>query len=216
MIRIVCIFIGYVFGLFQTGYLYGRMKGIDIREHGSGNAGTTNALRTLGKKAGIITFFGDSLKCVFAVWLVQALFAGHAGFSQERIGVLLGMYTALGVILGHNFPCYLNFKGGKGIAATAGLLFSLDPVLTLIAAVTFGGVVALTRYVSLGSILVVIELMVGVLIYGVQGRWGLSQGHLYELYGITAFLTIMAIWRHRENIRRLLSGTERKVGERAE
>ena len=86
----------------------------------------------------------------------------------------------------------------------------------MIAAFTFAGAVAVTRYVSLGSVLVVIELMAGVLIYGVQGRWGLSQGHLLELYGITAFLTVMALWRHRENIRRLLAGTERKIGEKAE
>ena len=216
MVRAACILIGYVFGLFQTSYLYGRMNGIDIRDHGSGNAGTTNALRTLGKKAGAVTFLGDCFKCVFAVWLVRALFAGRAGFPEEQMGVLLGMYASLGVILGHNFPFYLGFKGGKGIAATAGLFFSLDPLLTVIAAFTFAGAVAVTRYVSLGSVLVVIELMAGVLIDGVQGRWGLSQGHLLELYGITAFLTVMALWRHRENIRRLLAGTERKIGEKAE
>lgn len=216
MIRVVCILIGYVFGLFQTSYLYGRMNGIDIREHGSGNAGTTNALRTLGKKAGAVTFLGDCFKCVFAVWLVRALFADRAGFPEENMGVLLGMYASLGVILGHNFPFYLKFKGGKGIAATAGLFFSLDPVLTVVAAATFVGTVLITRYVSLGSILVVLELMAGVVLYGVWGRWGLARGHLFELYGITAFLTVMAVWRHRENIKRLLAGTERKIGERAE
>ncbi|MBD9156739.1 MAG: glycerol-3-phosphate acyltransferase, partial [Lachnospiraceae bacterium] len=93
MIRLACVAIGYVFGLFQTGYIYGELKGTDIRQHGSGNAGATNALRTLGWKAGLITLLGDCFKCVFAV--------------------LLGMYAALGVILGHNFPFYLKFKGGK-------------------------------------------------------------------------------------------------------
>ena len=214
MVRLICVLIGYVFGLFQTSYLYGRMHGIDIREHGSGNAGTTNALRTLGKKAGVITFLGDCFKCVFAVLLVRVLFAGN--YPDENMRVLLGMYASLGVILGHNFPCYLKFKGGKGIAATAGIFVSLDPVLTLIALVTFVGAVALTRYVSLGSILVVLELLAGVVIYGIQGKWGLTQPHLYELYAITIFLTVMAIYRHRENIKRLLNGTERKIGERAE
>lgn len=214
MVRLICVLIGYVFGLFQTSYLYGRMHGIDIREHGSGNAGTTNALRTLGKKAGVITFLGDCFKCIFAVLLVRTLFAGK--YPDENMGVLLGMYASLGVILGHNFPCYLKFKGGKGIAATAGIFVSLNPVLTLIALVTFVGAVALTRYVSLGSILVVLELLAGVVIYGIQGKWGLSQPHLYEMYIITLFLTVMAIYRHRENIRRLLNGTERKIGERAE
>jgi glycerol-3-phosphate acyltransferase PlsY len=216
MIRLACVLIGYVFGLFQTGYLYGRMKGIDIREHGSGNAGTTNALRTLGRKAGIITFLGDCLKCVLAVLLVRALFSSRFGDVGENTGILLGMYASLGVVLGHNFPCYLNFKGGKGIAATAGIFLCLDPVLTLIAMVTFGGAVAITRYVSLGSILVVLELMTGVLVYGFLGKWGLSMAHLYELYAITAFLMVMAIYRHRGNIRRLMNGTERRIGEKAE
>lgn len=215
MVRLACVLIGYVFGLFQTSYLYGRMKGIDIREHGSGNAGATNALRTLGKKAGAITFFGDCFKCVFAVVTVRLLFADY-GDSGENMGVLLGMYASMGVILGHNFPFYLGFKGGKGIAATAGLYVSLDPVLMLIGAISFIAAVAVTKYVSVGSILVVIELLVGVLIYGFLGKWGLTQPHLYEMYGITAFLTLLALYRHKKNIKGLLHGTERKLGEKAE
>lgn len=215
MVRLACVLIGYVFGLFQTSYLYGRMKGIDIREHGSGNAGATNALRTLGKKAGAITFFGDCFKCVFAVVTVRLLFADY-GDSGENMGVLLDMYASMGVILGHNFPFYLGFKGGKGIAATAGLYVSLDPVLMLIGAISFIAAVAVTKYVSVGSILVVIELLVGVLIYGFLGKWGLTQPHLYEMYGITAFLTLLALYRHKKNIKGLLHGTERKLGEKAE
>ena len=215
MVRLACVLIGYVFGLFQTGYLYGRIKGIDIREHGSGNAGATNALRTLGKKAGAITFFGDCFKCVFAVVTVRLLFAGY-GESGENMGVLLGMYASMGVILGHNFPFYLNFKGGKGIAATAGLYVSLDPILMLIGATSFVAAVAVTKYVSVGSILVVIELLAGVLIYGFLGKWGLTQPHLYELYGITVFLTLLALYRHKKNIKGLLRGTERRLGEKAE
>lgn len=215
MVRLACVLIGYVFGLFQTSYLYGRMKGIDIREHGSGNAGATNALRTLGKKAGAITFFGDCFKCVFAVVTVRLLFAGY-GESGENMGVLLGMYASMGVILGHNFPFYLNFKGGKGIAATAGLYVSLDPILMLIGATSFVAAVAVTKYVSVGSILVVIELLAGVLIYGFLGKWGLTQPHLYELYGITVFLTLLALYRHKKNIKGLLHGTERKLGVKAE
>ena len=212
MIRLICVLIGYVFGLFQTSYIYGKLNGIDIREHGSGNAGATNALRTLGKKAGVITFLGDALKCVFAVAVVRLLFEK----SYPDMGVLLGMYASLGAILGHNFPFYLNFKGGKGIAATGGLLFSLDPLLTVIAIVLFGGAVALTKYVSLGSILVILDFLIGVFVYGFLGKWGLSQAYLYEMYAITIFLAGMAIYRHRENIKRLLNGTERKIGERAE
>lgn len=213
MIRLICVIIGYVFGLFQTSYLYGKMKGMDIREHGSGNAGATNALRTLGFKAGLITFAGDCLKCILAVVLVRALFAGR--YPDENMGVLLGMYASLGVILGHNFPCYLKFHGGKGISATAGLYLSLDPVLTVIALVLFAGSVGITRFVSLGSILVSMFLPIGVIFYGMQGKWGLSQGHLYELYAIALFLCAMALFRHRKNIVRLAKGTESKLGQKA-
>ena len=167
------------------------------------------------KKAGAITFLGDCLKCVFAVLLVRFLFRDY-GDSKENMGVLLGMYASMGVILGHNFPFYLGFKGGKGIAATAGLFVSLDPVLMLISAASFVLSVAVTRYVSVGSILVVIELLAGVVFYGTFGKWGLTQPHLYELYGITAFLTLLALYRHKKNIHGLLTGTERKIGEKAD
>ena len=116
MERLICIVIGYLFGLVQTGYIYGKIKHIDIRKHGSGNAGATNALRTLGWKAGTITFLGDCLKCVLAVIFVRVI------FSQSAYVELLAMYSGLGAVLGHNFPFYLNFKGGKGMASTAGLI----------------------------------------------------------------------------------------------
>ena len=135
---------------------------------------------------------------MFAVLLVRFLFDRF--YPNENISVLVGMYAALGVILGHNFPCYLKFHGGKGISATAGLFLSLDPILTLVALVLFAGSVAVTRYVSLGSILVSLWLPVGVVIYGVLGKWGLAQGHLYEMYAIAVFLCAMALFRHRKNI----------------
>ncbi len=133
MVRLLCLAIGYLFGLFQTSYIYGRMHGIDIREHGSGNAGTTNALRTLGLKAGLITFAGDCLKCILAVVTVRLLF----GQSHAECIRLLGLYAAAGTILGHNFPCYLKFRGGKGIAATAGLIISFDWRLLIAGIIVF-------------------------------------------------------------------------------
>ena len=108
MERLICVVIGYLFGLFQTGYFYGKLKHIDIRQHGSGNAGTTNALRTLGWTAGAITFLGDCLKCVAAVAVVYWLY----GSTHDNIS-LLAMYAGMGAVLGHNFPFYLKFKGGK-------------------------------------------------------------------------------------------------------
>ena len=110
MERIICLAIGYVFGLFQTGYIYGKLHNVDIRTMGSGNAGTTNALRTMGFKAGAITFIGDAFKCIFAVLTVKLIF----GDSQADILPLLSMYAGTGAVLGHNYPFYLKFKGGKG------------------------------------------------------------------------------------------------------
>ena len=115
--RLICLVIGYAFGLFQTGYIYGKLHGIDIRKEGSGNAGTTNALRVLGKKAGIITYIGDMVKAVLAAMVVRLIF----GQSHADIIMVLVLYSGFGVILGHNFPFYLGFKGGKGIAASYGL-----------------------------------------------------------------------------------------------
>lgn len=207
MERIICLAIGYVFGLFQTGYFYGLTKKIDIRKYGSGNAGTTNTLRTLGWKAGIITFVGDCFKCVLAVLLVRLIYGqDHAYIS------LLSMYAGAGVVLGHNYPFYMNFKGGKGIAATAGLVLSTNPIMFLIVAAIFAAIVLTTRYVSLGSIVIMIVFIIEVFVYGQSGGFHLEGALLYELYGIAIFLAAMAIIRHRANIKRLLTGTENKFG----
>lgn len=208
MERIICLVIGYVFGLFQTAYIYGRAHGIDIRKHGSGNAGTTNTLRVLGTKAGLIVFAGDVLKCILAVVVVRLLF----GASHPDTIYLLMLYTGTGAILGHNFPFYLNFKGGKGIAATAGLILSFHPYFIPVGIVLFFGTFLTTHYVSLGSLLVYAGFMIEMVVCGQLGVFhGMSQGNLYELYAVAAFLTVMAYWKHRENIGRLIKGNERKT-----
>ena len=207
MARLICLLIGYCCGLFQTSYIYGRMHGIDIREQGSGNAGTTNALRTLGVKAGVITFLGDCLKCIVAVLIAKLVF----GNSYADCIKLLGLYAAAGTILGHNFPFYMNFKGGKGIAATAGLLISFDLRLTLIALVLFLLAFFVTHYVSLGSLLVYALFLIGTIILGQQGMWGMEQHYLNEMYILAALLTVLAVYRHKDNIKRLLSGEENKT-----
>ena len=205
MERIICLVIGYAFGLFQTAYFYGKAHGIDIRQHGSGNSGTTNALRVLGTKAGLIVFAGDCIKCILAVSLTRLVFG-----SNEAI-YLLCVYTATGAILGHNFPFYMGFKGGKGIAATAGLILSIHPYFIPMGVILFFGIFVITHYVSLGSLLVYAGLMIEMVIVGQSGIFGLTQVQLYELYVVTAFLTVMAYWKHRENIVRLLKGNERKT-----
>ena len=200
--RVICLVMGYVFGLFQTGYLYGKMNHIDIRNYGSGNSGTTNALRVMGKKAGLIVFAGDFLKTVFACLAARIIFKGSPDTD------LYVLYAGLGVVLGHNFPCYLNFKGGKGIASMAGILVSMDWRVTLVCAALFLGA---TRYVSLGSILVVISFFIQILVYGAHGTFTVSADHLMEFYAVAFVLMAMAIWRHKTNIKRLLSGTENKL-----
>lgn len=208
MERIICLIIGYIFGLFQTAYIYGKLHGIDIRKHGSGNAGTTNTLRVFGTKAGLIVFAGDVIKCVLAVVLVRAIY----GSTHRDVIYLLALYAATGAILGHNFPFYLNFKGGKGIAATAGLILSFHPYFIPVGVVLFFGTFIITHYVSLGSLLVYAGLMIQMVIEGYMGLFeGMSRAHLYEMYILTAFLTIMAYWKHRENIVRLINGNERKT-----
>ena len=207
MERLICLVIGYICGLFQTGYIYGKLHHIDIRQHGSGNAGTTNALRTLGWKAGVITFLGDCLKCVFAVFVAWLLF----GKSHERMFELLAMYAGVGAVLGHNFPFYLQFKGGKGIAATAGILLAVNPKVAIVAYLTFIVIVVATRYVSLGSIILVIMFAIGMVVQGEIFGTTLTVPERYELYAFSIFLTILAIYKHKENIKRLLHGTENKL-----
>ena len=135
--RMASLLLGYLFGIFQTAYFVGKANGIDIREHGSGNAGTTNTLRVLGKKAGAIVFAGDFLKCFLVIHLVRIIFKNTAA----DILPLVGLYAATGCILGHNFPVQLGFRGGKGIACTAGLLAAFDVRIGVIALLTFLAIV---------------------------------------------------------------------------
>jgi len=125
--RLLCLIIGYGCGLLQTGYLLGELRGIDIRKHGSGNAGTTNMLRTLGPLWGLLTLLGDFLKCFVAVLIVTRLF----GESHAQLLPVLKMYAGLGVTLGHDYPFYMKWKGGKGVAVAGALAIAFDPLLAL-------------------------------------------------------------------------------------
>lgn len=181
MLRVFCLVFGYVFGLFQTGYLYGRMNHIDIRNYGSGNSGTTNALRVLGKKAGLIVFIGDFFKMVLACLLVRIFLKGDPNTD------LYVLYTGLGVVMGHNFPFYLGFKGGKGIASMAGLLVSMDWRVTLVCAAVFLGTVIITRYVSLGSIFVVILFFIQMVLYESMGAYQVAPGAVWNFTPLPAY-----------------------------
>ena len=210
MERIVCLLIGYVFGLFQTAFFYGKAHGIDIRQHGSGNSGTTNTLRVLGTKAGLIVFAGDCLKCIAAVVIVRLIFSS----SHQDMIYLLCLYTGAGTILGHDFPFYMGFKGGKGIAATAGLILSFHPYFIIMGLICFFGIFFTTHLVSLGSLLVYAGFMTEMVLCGQLGVFGdvtQVQAYLIEMYVLTGLLTAMAYWQHRQNIVRLIHGNERRT-----
>lgn len=207
-IRLLALAIGYLFGTFQTGYFYGKAHGIDIREHGSGNAGATNTLRTLGFKAGAITFAGDCLKAIGAV-LVMMHFFGDSFAGDARI---LGLYGGLGAVLGHNYPFYLKFKGGKGIACTAGVAFAVCPEAVPVCFAVFAISFWLTKYVSLGSILMAALFIIQVVEFNWMGALGLPAENILEFDILAIAFGVLAIWRHRANIGRLLAGTENKIG----
>ncbi len=204
--RVSCIFIGYVLGMFQTGYIYGKLHHVDIRQHGSGNAGATNTLRTLGWKAGLITFAGDLGKAMLAMLIGWILFRDKYADGVK----LLEMYAGFGAVLGHNFPFYMKFKGGKGIACTAGFILAFYPPMAPLCLLLFIVTVAVTRYVSLGSILVMICFWVQLVLFGQLGHLNVNSNLILEIYIVGALFSVMGIWRHRENIKRLLAGKENK------
>ncbi len=206
MERIICLIVGYACGLFQTGYLVGKLHHIDIRKQGSGNAGSTNALRVMGWKAGALTFIGDVLKCVLAVVAMRFV------FRETEFAPLLGMYAGLGATLGHNFPFYLKFKGGKGIAVLAGLVVSTSVWMVPIPLAAFLVAVLLTRYVSLGSLLASTTFFLEMILFGELGGFEMVMKYRLELYGIAFILMLLAWIRHKDNIKRLLEGKENRFG----
>ena len=215
-IRIICFVCGYICGLLETGYFYGKVKGIDIRNYGSGNSGTTNALRVIGKKAGLIVFIGDFFKAFIPCFVVRLLTQNQ----YPDIFLLFVLYVGLGVICGHNFPFYLKFKGGKGVAATAGMIAGLlIPLMIVILLVLFVAVVAVTRYVSLGSILLMIEFITCYVIFALSGMLcfdpkGDSKCEMIESIVLVVIVGVMSILKHKANIVRLLHGEENKLGDK--
>lgn len=211
--RFVCLVCGYLFGIIQTAYIYGRLHGIDIRQHGSGNSGTTNALRVLGKKAGLIVFLGDLLKGVVACSLTHIILdmVNLPGVSDNKY--LFVLYMGFGVVLGHNFPFYMQFKGGKGIAATSGMIIGLwDWRLIVILLAVFIISVAVTKYVSVGSILIMSGFFILYTIFAIMGDYNFAErAKLIESIVVAGVIAGLAIFRHRANIKRLIAGTENKL-----
>ncbi len=214
--RVLCLIIGYGFGIFQTAYIYGKLNGIDIREFGSGNSGTTNAMRVLGKKAGIITYAGDMLKALLCSIVIRCVFGLGLNVDPGEVLVLV-LYGGLGVVLGHNYPFYMGFKGGKGIAASTGVGISLfDWKIIVLGILTFAGVTSITKYVSVGSICLLAGFAIETIIFSELGMFPAISGSEYrfEAYIMVSIFAILAIYKHKANIKRLMNGTENKIGQK--
>ena len=195
----------YVVGATPFGYLAGRLRGIDIREHGSGNIGATNVVRVLGKGIGLPTFALDMLKGVVPVWLASLWAGAHwlPGHTTDGLRTVAGLCA----ILGHNFTFWLGFKGGKGVATSAGVMLALVPVALGAALVLWGITLVTTRYVSVASMIAGLTLPLVVLAEG----WKI--GHMPWIFlALTLAIALLTIVRHRPNIQRLLAGTEAKMG----
>lgn len=201
---LVAIVIGYFCGCFQSGYFVGKLCGLDIRQYGSGNAGTTNVLRILGKSRALLTFLGDGLKGLVPVLIVKFWIGpANPGLNSELLQLILG----LAVVLGHDYPFFLNFKGGKGIATTAAVMMAFDWRIGLCSFLIFVAIVAATRYVSLASVTLSAALLIEMLIFH-WGRW--------DLFAMAVIYAFFAIYRHRANIKRLMNGTESKLGQKVD
>ena len=209
MLRILLSIIGYFIGNIETGYIFGKLNKMDIRNYGSGNAGATNTLRVLGPKAGLIVFFGDFCKSLIPCLVVRYIFRDNVSLSYVYM-----LYIGLGVVLGHNFPFYLGFKGGKGVASTAGIIMALDYRIAFVCLAVFILIVAITRYVSLASIVVMI-IFIGMSHMLVKTSYGFTDGSSpMEFRLLIVIIGFLSIFMHRANIKRLLSGTENKIGKK--
>jgi glycerol-3-phosphate acyltransferase PlsY len=193
----VCIVLAYLLGAVPFGLLVAKSRGVDIRKQGSGNIGATNVFRCIGKGWGIFTFALDALKGFVPAFV----FPRVAGLEPE-----LGVWLGLAAIIGHSFPVYLRFKGGKGVATSAGMLLGIAPLAVGIGFLSWALCMVVSRYVSLSSI--VAALAVGV------AAWVLDYGMVVNV--AMSGLSALVVWLHRANIKRLLSGTENRFGKKKE
>ncbi|MEN3940910.1 glycerol-3-phosphate 1-O-acyltransferase PlsY [Prosthecobacter sp. SYSU 5D2] len=196
---------GYLSGAMPFGYWAGKLKGLDIRQHGSGNIGATNAIRVLGKGIGIPVFILDALKGWLPVWLV-ASFLGEQNVAQEIVSAG-AVVAGLAAVLGHMFTFWLGFKGGKGVATTAGVLLGIAPVAMLGGLVVWLLFFFTLRYVSLASMMAGVGVVATmVVVMAREGRWD------WVMLAFGVLIMVLVIVRHRANIGRILAGTEPKGG----
>ena len=202
-LAILCCAIGYLFGSFPAGYFAGRLAGVDVRKVGSGNIGATNVLRVLGKKWGYPVFAIDAFKGFAAVRV--AFFLVKYWPAAKPYAEYFAILTAIASIIGHTSPVWLRFKGGKGVATSAGALFGLMPMAVPFVLLVWFVVFETSRYVSLASIVAAISLPI---IVGLFARWNLVDS--YALIYFSLLIAFLVVWRHRSNFSRLLNGTEQR------
>ena len=192
LIAAACLVAGYLLGSINASIIISKKQGKDIRKMGSGNAGTTNTLRSLGARAAAVTLTVDILKGIIAVLLARLVF-------HEQLGEI---FAGAGAILGHNFPVYYGFKGGKGILTSFAVALMLVPLAAIIALIVGVIVIAVGKYVSLGSMSGAVVLPIATAI--------IENGNIPMLLFMT-LVAILALIRHHQNIERLIAGTERKL-----
>jgi len=193
--------LGYLLGSLNTAVIVGKIYDKDIRGHGSKSAGLTNTLRVLGKSAALFVLAGDILKGIVACLIGLSL--GVYVYSGEAMDCASLLAAGAGAVVGHNWPVYFGFKGGKGALTAAAVLFMFDWVMALMSLGVFAITVALTRYVSLGTI--------GATIFFVAISFIPVFGHTFYFYIFACLMAIIIVFKHRENIQRLLSGTEHRL-----
>jgi len=218
--ELLILLFSYFCGSIPVGYLIGKFfYGIDIRKHGSGNIGAANAFRLLGKKAGIATMVGDMLKGTFGTlvtrfYLWYGNYDGFGTYQNSNItldsGFLLAL-SALMAIIGHSYPIWLKFKGGKSASVGAGALLGINPIAFVVCFSTWVIILIITRYTSLSNLIT--ALVIPPLYWYFAGDKFFNNRSLWALY-ISFAVIVFIYWRHRENIKRLLEGNERKFGQK--
>ena len=205
----ILIFGSYLLGSIPFGYLAGRLRGIDIRQAGSGNIGATNVVRVLGKRSGYPVFALDVLKGFGAVKISMVMAPGQP--PEWNSPEIFGILAAMSSFLGHLYPPWLTFKGGKGVATSAGALLALTPTATLIGVTVWIIVFWMTRYVSLASITAAIALPIVILAV----NWN-DRNNVKPLAYSSAIVAAVVIWRHRSNLLRLMRGNEPRFAPKRE
>jgi acyl phosphate:glycerol-3-phosphate acyltransferase len=198
--------ISYLIGSIPSGYIAGRLAGIDIRKTGSGNIGATNVTRELGKRYGYPVFLADFSKGLGSVGI--ALLIGNR-FNLTNSIEALQITAAVFCVIGNTFPVWLGFKGGKGVATSAGALFALSPIATLLAVIVWVTTFEVTRYVSLASVIAALVLPLAVLL-----TTYFSPEHSFLLFYFSICLAAIVVLRHRSNLSRLMRGTEQRFDRR--